>query len=297
MAVNQSNAPTIALLGGGYTLQRVGSMLAPGSFVITSRDADTCAAWSRNGWLSHRVALDDPRSIESLFRAFPTLEVLVDSVPPFRDGEPSRGVRAVVDAIRDSKVRRIIYLSTTGVFGVRDGSEVDESTPPSPWNPQGAARLACEGVYREFVRQHPGVSFTALRLPAIYGEDRGVAFSLREGTYALVDGGVFWTNRIHVHDLARVIVSCSTFTGTLPDVLCVADDHPTKAIDIASYICEREKLPMPRSISAEEVERRGAYTMLSNQRVRNQHMKTLLGISLRYPSFREGIYGEGADKP
>jgi hypothetical protein len=294
MALSHAQKPVIALLGGGYTLTRVASMLSPGSFVITSRDEAKCAEWAHQGWISHRVALDDPSTVEGLFHSFPSIEVLVDSVPPMRDGDPSRGVASVVSVLPSTKTRRIIYLSTTGVFGVRDGSEVDEATAPSPWNPQGAARLACETVYRELVRRSPQMSCTALRLPAIYGEDRGVAFSIRDGTHLLVDGGSYWTNRIHVHDLARVIALCIGFPGQLPEVLCVSDDYPTKAVDVASYICQREQLPLPRSISADEVAKRGAYTMLSNQRVINRRMKALLGLTLRYPSFREGIYGEKA---
>jgi dTDP-4-dehydrorhamnose reductase len=292
MAVDQLPSPTIALLGGGYTLQRVAQMLPAGSFVITSRDSDRCAAWQQRGWLSQCVSLENPESIAELFKRFPELETLVDSVPPVRHGVPTSGVKALVSVLQTTKVRRILYLSTTGVFGVRDGSVVDEDTPPSPWNSQGAARLACEECYRNLVRERVEVSFTALRLPAIYGEDRGVAFSLREGAYTLIDDGSYWTNRIHVHDLASVIVACVKFSGTLPGVLCVSDDYPTKAIDVVSYICERERLPLPRSITAHEAAQAGAYTMLSNQRICNERMKALLGVILRYPSFREGIYGE-----
>jgi hypothetical protein len=295
MALNQISSPTIALLGGGYTLQRVAEMLPAGSFVITSRDEKRCAAWQQRGWHSHRVSLDVPESIETLFEKFPEIVTLVDSVPPARSGAPDTGVAAVASVIPNTKVRRIFYLSTTGVFGVRDGSEVDESTPASPWNPQGAARLICEERYREIVKRFPGIAFTALRLPAIYGEDRGVVFSLREGTYTLIDEGSLWTNRIHVYDLASVIIACINFTGTLPDILCVSDDFPAKAIDVVSYICKRERLSLPRSITAHEAAQRGAYTMLSNQRIRNERMKALLGITLRYPSFREGIYNESAE--
>jgi hypothetical protein len=76
----------------------------------------------------------------------------------------------------------------------------------------------------------------------------------------------------------------------LPKVLCVSDDHPTRARDVASYICEREGLPFPRSITAAEALKHGSYTMLSNQRVCNSRMKVVLGVALRYPSFKEGIY-------
>jgi hypothetical protein len=76
----------------------------------------------------------------------------------------------------------------------------------------------------------------------------------------------------------------------LPPVLCVCDDEPARAIDVARYICAREGLPMPGYISEEEVLKGGGYTMLSNQRVQNARMKEVLGISLLYPSYREGFF-------
>jgi nucleoside-diphosphate-sugar epimerase len=313
MAVAIQDTPTILLLGGGYTLQRVAERLAPGSFVITSRDSQQCQRWRQLGWIASQVVISDASTIEQLFLQYPNLKTVIDSVPPLRSAsedlsEATLGVRNMAKSLLESSVERVVYLSTTGVFGVRDGSWVNEATPAAPWNSQGAARLACEDVYRQLVAQvaarvvarvvAPGVipvsegrariDFTALRLPAIYGPDRGVAISLRAGTYSLVGDGSQWTNRIHVDDLADIIIRCIGYLGILPPVLCINDDFPTTARDVVSYLCKREGLAMPPSVSTEEVLRRGAYTMLSNQRVENYLMKSVLGVVLRYPSFREG---------
>ena len=97
-----------------------------------------------------------------------------------------------------------------------------------------------------------------------------------------------WGNRIHVDDLASVIQKAIEFPyeRPLPEVLCVSDDEPMQAREVARYICEQEGLPFPSSISEEEVLHRGGYTMLSNQRVQNARMKELLGITLQYPSIK-----------
>jgi nucleoside-diphosphate-sugar epimerase len=297
----EANRPLTLLLGGGYTLQRVADKLPVGSFIITSRSEEQCARWRQRGWLAYQLDNTDQLALARLFAENSGLQIVVDSVPPLRTGpsdircnsdNSQQGVRSVVQAISNTAVKRIIYLSTTGVFGVRDGSWVDESTAPAPWNSQGAARLASEETYREGISAINAAgakcAFTALRLPAIYGPDRGVAVSLRMGTYHLVGDGSQWTNRIHVEDLATIILRCIEFRGVLPPVICVNDDYPTQARDVVLYICGREKLPMPPSVSADEVLKRGAYTMLSNQRVRNSLMKAVLGVSLKYPSFREG---------
>lgn len=277
--------PHILLLGGGYTLQRVAELLPHESFVITSRSADTCTAWHRRGWNVYQADLGERESLVGLFAKYPHLRQIVDSIPPLRaGGDPAAGVKNLLSVVKDIKIERILYLSTTGVFGVRDGSFVSEETPPSPWNAQGQARFVSEEAYRQ-----SGITFTALRLPAIYGFDRGLLFSMRTGTYRLVGDGGSWSNRIHVEDLARVIVASLT-ARDLPPVLCVGDDEPARAIDIVRYVCEKEGLPMPESVSPDDVLKAGGFTMLSNQRMRNDLMKRVLGIRLLYPSYREGFY-------
>lgn len=272
------------LLGGGYTLQRLAERLSPETFVITSRDKARCDSWQAQGWNACQVSLDDPGSLKQLFESYPEITTIVDSVPPLRGGgDPARGVRNVVSSLHGSKVQRILYLSTTGVFGRRDGSIVDEATAPAPWNPQGEARWLSEQEYRK-----SGRSVTAFRLPAIYGPDRGVLISLKRGAYRLIGSGETWTNRIHVEDLATAI-ELALGAPELPEVLCISDDHPAQAKEVVEYLCSREGLPWPPSISEQEAEQTGAYTMLSNQRVLNHLMKRTLGISLRYPSYREGL--------
>ena len=283
MAVAQ--APHIALIGGGYTLQKVAALLPPGFFVITSRDATTCAAWREMGWNAFQLSLEDPKNLAAFFDRYPSISCVVDSVPPIRSSSnPALGVKNLCAAMRGRGVQKVIYLSTTGVFGVRDGSVVTEETPARPWNQQGEARWLSEEAYRS-----SGIPFTALRLPAIYGPDRGLLQSIREGSYRLVEGGTFWTNRIHVDDLARCVERAIATDG-LPSVLCVSDDAPTLAREVAEFVCAKEGLPLPGFVSADEVLSRGGFTMLSNQRVQNALMKQLLGVTLRYPSYREGLY-------
>lgn len=283
MAVN--SAPHIALIGGGYTLQRVAELLKPGEFVITSRNVATCEEWRARGWYAHQLIIEDLGSIRGLFTAFPTIQRIVDSVPPLRvSTDPAAGVRNIVSEIKNRQISRVVYLSTTGVFGVRDGSIVNEDTAPAPWNAQGESRWLSEQAYAE-----SGIPFTALRLPAIYGFDRGIVFSIRQSSYRLVGNGSFWTNRIHVEDLARII-EATLRKDSLPRVLCVSDDEPAQAKDVAAFVCTREGLPLPGYVSEEEVLKGGGYTMLSNQRIQNSLMKRVLGITLTYPTYRDGLY-------
>ena len=289
MAVDTS--VSVILLGGGYTLQRVAEKLPSGSFVITSRREEQCAVWRARAWKADIVNIESEESLKALFSRYPRARVLVDSVPPLRIGLPARGVENVVEALRGTQIERVVYLSTTGVFGGRDGQEVDEATQPAPWNEQGQARLDCERVYRAAAEHGARFVSTSLRLPAIYGEDRGLLSSLKSGSYRMVDEGTLWTNRIHVEDLAQVIVRAIQ-TPSLPEVLCVSDNEPALARDVVSFLCHAHGLPRPGSISSQECVARGAYTMVSNQRVNNKRMKELLGVVLTYPSYREGMGGK-----
>lgn len=279
-----SVTPHIALIGGGYTLQHVAKLLPAHSFVMTSRSSETCASWRSLGYLAHQLSLEDKRSIETLFATYPSLRVVVDSVPPIRgSNDPASGVKNLCDVIKNAHVTRVIYLSTTGVFGGRDGRVITEESPPAPWNAQGEARWLSECAYRD-----RGVPMVALRLPAIYGADRGLVHSIRQGTYRLVGTGEMWTNRIHVKDLARIIERTIS-VDDVPPVLCVSDDCPAQAREVAEFVCAREGLPLPGFISEEEVLQAGGYTMLSNQRVQNALFKKVLDMKLLYPSYREGF--------
>ena len=279
-------SPSVALLGGGYTLTRLAEKLTPGTFVMTSRSDERCAVWRQRGWLAAKLDLSRETEVEAFFSQYPALSVVIDSVPPLRESkDPASGVKLVARAVKQSPITQVIYLSTTGVFGVRDGSLVNEATPPAPWNPQGEARLQSELAYRM-----SGKRVCAMRLPAIYGFDRGVLHSVRNGTYRLIGSGENWTNRIHVADLVMTLEHALGCLH-LPDILCVSDDMPARARDVVSFICEHDGLPIPPSLSEEEALRMGAYTMLSNQRVVNDKVKATLGIQLQYPSYREGLYG------
>jgi len=278
--------PSCALIGGGHTLMLLASRLKPGSFVITSRSAERCEAWRERGWSAAQVDVASSDSVARLFREFPGISRIIDSVPPLREGEdPARGARNIALAAVAAGVSQVIYLSTTGVFGVRDGSHVDETTPAAPWNPQGRSRLLSEEAYCS-----AKVPTCAFRLPAIYGPDRGILHSVRNGSYRLIGAGENWTNRIHVADLVTAL-EAALAAASLPPVLCVSDDMPAQARDVVSFICEHDGLPTPPSISEEEALRSGAYTMLSNQRISNRRLKEAFNIALRYPSFREGLYG------
>lgn len=267
--------PRILLLGTGYTLGRVAGLLKPGTFYsLRSTDLD----------------ISDGRAVRSFTRNHPELRIIIDSVPPLHNSpDPLAGVKHIAEFFDRSC--RIMYLSTSGVFGVEDGSWVDETTLPNPRNTWAEHRLIAENIYRE---AFPSV--LALRIPAIYGPGRGIGHALKERRYHIVGEGLRWTNRIHVEDLARCIVALAVRgdTAALPTMLPICDDEPALAKDVVHYYCTTFNLPVPPSVTTEEARRAGSFTMTSNQRISNRLMKAIMNSPLIFPTYREGAASEFA---
>jgi nucleoside-diphosphate-sugar epimerase len=173
------------------------------------------------------------------------------------------------DLLTRNPPARVVYLSTTGVYGMAQA--VDETTvPAAPRTNRELARVSEE----QAVLSGPW-SALVLRPAAIYGPGRGVHASMRAETFRL--SGDF-VSRIHVDDLAAHCVAglLSSVTGAYP----VADEKPCTSREIAEYCAELMSLPVPEALG--EIRR-------ANRRVDGSAIRRLLGIQLRYPSYREGI--------
>lgn len=281
--------PSILLLGSGYTLVRLAAVLAPGTFVLTSRQPDRVAAWRSRGLLAASIDSAVQSDLRAVISAFPTIGTVIDSVPPPRDLSPpqlNQGARERGEVLLNAGVRRLLYLSTTGVFGVEDGSVVDADTPSQPGNPWAEARFAVEEGYRS-----SGIGCTMVRIPAIYGPGRGLGLALRHGSMKLIERGERWTNRVHVVDLVGYLQGLVGMQSA-PPVVCVGDAEPALQRDVVRFYSETFGLPVPPSISLEQARAAGLYTQLSNQRIDSSKTRALLGLTLRYPSYREGAGSE-----
>lgn len=277
----------ILLLGGGYTLERVAALLPRHSFVITSRNFEKVRAWQQKGWQACILDVNQPETIAGALAQYPNLTVLVDSVPPDRLAKDH--VQSAIDrgkAFKQSKIQRAIYLSTTGVFGVEDGSIVNENTPANPKHESGRARLAHETAYLELIP-----NTIVLRLPAIYGPGRGTGHALKAERYPFIEDGKRWSNRIHVEDLARIIAALLDQNPS-ERLFCVSDGTPALSSDVVAYYCQTFNLPQPESITLDEAKARGMHSVLSNQQIDSNLLYKTLKLKPKYPSFREGALSE-----
>lgn len=174
-----------------------------------------------------------------------------------------------------ASARAVSYLSTTGVYEDLEGV-IDDATPlpPTP-SPKYAAVLAAERAFR-------AVGAAVLRSPGIYGSERGVHVRLKRGDFRLSGDGSRYGSRIHVEDLAQLLLASAATPG---ETLVVGDREPCRQIDLVSWLCQRLSLPLPPSAPLEAVHE----TLRRNRRVDARRALERLGVPLKYPTFREGF--------
>lgn len=269
----------VLILGCGYTGIRVARTLASlgVSVVATRRELDTSAPnaaepgieMHRFDALNHADLLRLPTLVESC-------EAVVCSIPTLRlRGTLVERLPDVVRSIPDRNIR-CIYLSTTGVYG--NQRQVDESSSPAPGSPRESLRVEAE---HSVLSGFP--SSLVLRPAAIYGPGRGVHVSMREGRYRLTGDGSNYISRIHVDDLAAHVVA--TLRSSLCGAWPVADESPCTQREMAAFCASLLGLPMPPHAEPGSV----SETLRANRRVDGSAVRKLLAITLRYPSFREGV--------
>ena len=202
--------------------------------------------------------------------------VVLHSIPVIRRPEGSwEPTPLLVQALR-GKVRRVVYISTTGVYG--DAREVNEATPVNGRTPRETLRLEAEKA----VADGPWSS-CILRPAAIYGPGRGAHVSIREGKWKIGGEGNNFVSRIHVDDLATHALAALTndVTGAWP----VADEEPCTTSEITRFCCDLLGLPIPESVAPGALDE----SRRADRRVDGSAIRARLGLTLEYPSYRTGI--------
>ncbi|HYD15196.1 MAG TPA: SDR family oxidoreductase [Hyphomicrobium sp.] len=195
------------------------------------------------------------------------------------------------DIARASDLHWIGYLSTIGVYGNTDGQWIDETAPANPGSERSKRRYAAENDWLAFGRTH-GKLVQIFRLGGIYGPGRSAIDDLRDGTARRIvkPGQVF--NRIHVDDIAATLLAAADGRGS-HDVYNVVDDEPTPSQDVICRAADMIGITPPPEISVAEanLSPMGRSFYAENRRIRNSRLHDDLGVTLAYPSYREGLAG------
>ncbi|MCK1393029.1 SDR family oxidoreductase [Bradyrhizobium sp. 1] len=209
-------------------------------------------------------------------------DVLLVSIPPGNAGDPA--LTAFADVLAAGH-RRIIYLSTIGVYGDHAGSWVDESTPPQAMFERTRMRLAAEQAWTETGSGDVAI----LRLAGIYGPGRNALVTLRAGTARRIikPGQVF--NRIHVDDIASAIMAALRHQGS--GIFNVCDDEPAPPQDVIAYAAELMGVapPSEEAFATAEMSAMARSFYASSVRVSNAKLKRELGVTLAWPTYRHAL--------
>jgi nucleoside-diphosphate-sugar epimerase len=281
-------------LGLGYSAQVLARRLEAAGWRVTG----TCRSSERQiqlreaGFSASLFDRDRPVGAATLNE----ITHLLVSVPPDAAGDPVLALHGS-DIAGLKSLSWLGYLSTTGVYGNRNGSWVDESSSVHPTGERGRRRVAAEQGWLDLWRER-GVPVHIFRLAAIYGPGRNPLDALRAGTAKRIDkpGQVF--SRIHVADLASVLIA-SIERPRPGAVYNVCDDDPAPPEAVVAYaaaLLGTEPPPLvPLEAAGLSPTARSFYD--DNKRVANRLIKTELGVRLRYPDYRAGLAAILAEDP
>jgi nucleoside-diphosphate-sugar epimerase len=258
--------------------------------VGTARGAERAAALNAHpsGRLN-AIIFDGSVATPDLRSAIAEADAALVSVPPDDNGDPV--LRACGDVLAHAqRLRAVVYLSTIGVYGDHGGAWIDEETTPQPGVARSRERLAAEQAWLDFGARR-GIAVAILRLAGIYGPGQNALVQIARGSARRIvkPGQVF--NRIHVGDIAQAIDAA--FTRNAAGIFNVADDEPTPPADpmvFAAQLLGVEPPPeIPFAQAAPSMSPMALSFWQECRRVRNAKLKRDLGVSLRYPTYREGL--------
>ena len=217
-------------------------------------------------------------------------KILLISIAPDKKGDVilKSNYEDIANALK-TLVKRVIYLSTTAVYGDANGSTVDEKYKINPQSDRAKSRILAESQWTDLCDKF-GVTLNILRLSGIYGTGRNQIRNLINGTAKRIikEGHVF--NRIHVVDIARIIYMLSV-SDIKSDIFNISDDMPAPPQDVVEFAARLLNIDPPEPvIFSEAILSEMARSFYSETKyIINQKIKEKLGLELKYPNYKLGL--------
>jgi nucleoside-diphosphate-sugar epimerase len=267
---------TLAVIGPGFTGRAIASAAAGAGHRVVSIG---------------RSGSDAPFGTQAADAVIAGATLLVSTVPPAESGDPVLAAHG--RAIAGSGLRWVGYCSTTGVYGDRGGAWVDETSLPAPGQPRSIRRLGAEHAWRAAMPGSAGLDL--IRIAGIYGPGRSALDDVRGGTARRVIRPGHAFGRIHVDDIAGLVVAAIArppAPGAVR-VLHAADDEPAPSADVlaeAARLLGADSPPaVPFDVAVTSMSEMGRSFWSESRRVANALTKEATGWRPKYPSFREGL--------
>jgi nucleoside-diphosphate-sugar epimerase len=237
-----------------------------------------------------RADLDSPHTLRRLAGIG---NLILHFAPPQETGRIDKRTQALLAALSIGKIlpRRLVYISTSGVYGDCYGTWASEERPVRPRTGRAVRRADAEARLRRFGRQHR-VAVSILRAPGIYAGDRLPLARLERGLPLLQESEDIYTNHIHADDLAA-IAQAALSRGRAGRLYNASDDSVLKMGEYFDLLADRFGLPRAPRLPRTEVEQRLSPAMLSfmeeSRRLTNRRIKRELGVKLKYPEVASAL--------
>lgn len=279
----------VLIVGCGYVGERVARAEQEAGARVNAlvRSAESVDRLAAHGIAGIRADLDDPASLAAL----PTAgAILYYFAPPPASGVSDTRLGNFLAAITRPP-KRIVLISTTGVYGDCRGEWVTEDRPPHPVADRARRRLDAEQRLRAWGQAHD-IPVSVLRVPGIYGPGRLPVKRLQAGEPVLREAESPWSNRVHVDDLVRACLAAAR-AGQAGGVYNISDGHPSTMTDYFNRVADAVGLPRPPQITRAEAQTALSDGMRSylaeSKRLDNRRMRDELGIEPRYPDLVAGL--------
>lgn len=261
---------TIPLLTGRY---RVYALV---------RNPDYCEKLRKWGAIP---VIGDLDNRASLSRISGLADAVLHFAPPSSTGDTDTRTRNLLGAL-STATKRLVYISTSGVYGDCGGAWVSEMRTLNAQTVRGKLRVDAERQIRRWARRN-GVNASILRVPGIYAADRLPLARLRAGSPAIAAAEDSYSNHIHADDLARICVA-ALHKGAPCRVYHATDDDEMKMGDYFDAVANAYGLPRPPRMSRRDVQCAVSTMMWSfmneSRRLANQRIKRELKVKLKYPT-------------
>ena len=279
--------PRILVVGCGDVGRRLLAILAPTHRIFaTVRSIEDAALLRALGATPIVSDLDDPSSLDRLGGI---ASIVIHLAPPPSSGNDDRRTRALLRVLRD--VRRLVYVSTSGVYGDCLGATIDETRAVAPTTDRARRRVDAEQQLRRWASR-TGAVLSILRVPGIYAADRLPIARLAAGTPALRNEDDVHTNHVHADDLAR-IVAVALSRGAAQRIYHAADDSALRMGDWFDLVADTHGMHRPERVARAAIEARVSPALLSfmceSRRLSNRRLHEELGVRLSYPTVHEGL--------
>lgn len=277
----------VLIIGCGDIGRRILPLLVDRlNVVTTTRQAKYADELRAAGAIPLFADLDEPHTLWRLSQLASLIIYL--ALPPAHGKRDTRS-RHLASVL--SNRCRLVYISTTGVYGDCDGALIDETHTINPHSPRALRRADAEQVWRSWATR-TGSSLSILRVPGIYALDRLPIERIKKGIPTLLPEEDVYTNHIHADDLARLVVH-ALFHGRPNRVYNAVDDSCFLMGDYIDLVARQFGLPLaprlPRSELISQVSEMMLSFMSESRRIDNDRIKRELGFRLLYPTVTQGL--------